>query len=735
MKGTLFFSTLFFVISQAFGQFESVEPLSVNTDLSWGQNVKTKALSTFDSTFIYKSDTLSLPFFDEFSQNHFQKYTKDFSDPSVTSVKKYRIVSSITNLPITTSESFTSQVTFKRTYNVATDSYTDQNLIPVNYLLGDLSVYPVVYATTPMYPAYYIYDTIGGATSNSSDTVYITNPDYYQDSATQFFMNINNPSAYWLDDFAYHNYRFAINPRTLGVVTFDGLDQNGFPYAIGTAISNYADFLTSKPIDLSQNSASDSVYFSFLYQPKGFGDMPEMGDSLVLEFYAKDLNQWKRVWSTNGAPTDIFKVGHVRLENPIYFKKGFQFRFKNYGGLSGALDMFHLDYVHLRSQSGIQDTLFKDFAFSYPIGSLLKTYTSVPWDHYKNNPLGKMNDQVEITVHNGSNLTENNQNGQVKISYNNNVESTFTLNAQVLSGGNINYGPRTTYTSFHDFSNGYYFDPLKTGNAQNFKVLATAGAPFPNLAQNDSTFAQQVFYNYYSYDDGTAELAFGPTAAQARLAVKFDTYEQDSLLGIAIHFVPSVNDVSSKLFLLTVWENNGGVPGTVLYQDNIFFPRQPIYENERNQFTTYYFPDSVKVGVGTSFFIGWRQFDANRLNVGFDKNNDNSDKVYYSIDGGVNWINSTIEGSVMMRPIFSTALDNELTVDELLDDEHLAYPNPFDDNITFKSLNYSGVKIFTTSGQLILESTESQLNTSDLKSGVYFARLNGSTKVHKLIKN
>ena len=66
MKGTLFFSALFFVISQAFGQFESVEPLSVNTDLSWGQSLKTKALSTFDSTFIYKSDTLSLPFLTSF---------------------------------------------------------------------------------------------------------------------------------------------------------------------------------------------------------------------------------------------------------------------------------------------------------------------------------------------------------------------------------------------------------------------------------------------------------------------------------------------------------------------------------------------------------------------------------------------------------------------------------------------------------------------------------------------
>ena len=735
MKGTLFFSTLFFVITQAFGQYESVEPLLVNSDLERVQLLNTKAQSTFDSTFIYKLDTLSLPFFDEFSLNHFQTYTKDFSNPLVTSDKKYRILSSSTNLPISSSESFTSQVTFKRTYNVATDTYSDQNFLPVNYLLGDLSVYPVVYTTTPMYPAYYIYDTIGGATLNNPDTVIINSPDYYQDSATQFFLNINNPSAYWVDDFAYHNYRFAIHPRTLGVVTFDGLDQYGFPYAIGTAITNYADYLTSKPIDLSQNTVADSVYLSFLYQPKGFGDMPEMSDSLVLEFYAKDLNQWKRVWSTDGTPTDNFRVGHIRLENPIYFKKGFQFRFKNYGGLSGALDMFHLDYVHLRTLSGIQDTLFKDFAFSYPIGSLLKTYTSVPWDHYKNNPLGKMNDQVEITVHNGSNLTENNQNGQVKISYDNNLESTFTLNAQILSGGNINYGPRTTYSSFHDFSNGYYFDPLKTGNAQNFKVLATAGAPFPNFAQNDSTITQQLFYNYYSYDDGTAELAYGPTASQARLALKFDTYEADSLLGIAMHFVPSVNDVSNKLFLITVWENNGGEPGAVLYQDNIFFPRQPIYENERNKFTTYYFPDSLKVGVGTSFFIGWRQFDAERLNIGLDKNSDHSDKAFYSIDGGINWINSSIEGSVMMRPIFSTALDDELTVDELLDDEHVAYPNPFDDNITFKSLNYSGVKIFTTSGQLIIESTESQLNTSDLKSGVYFARLNGSTIVHKLIKN
>ena len=197
-------------------------------------------------------------------------------------------------------------------------------------------------------------------------------------------------------------------------------------------------------MNLAPFDASDSVYFSFLYQPQGFGDIPEASDSLVVEFYAKDLDQWFRVWSVSGSATEDFKVGHIRLEDPKYFKKGFQFRFKNYGAMSGSLDHFHLDYVNLRALSGYQDTLFKDFAFSYPIGSLLKDYTSVPWDHYKNNSTGKMNDAVQVAVHNASNLPENNQNGLVEVSYSGAPEGNYTLNATILSGGNINYGPQTT---------------------------------------------------------------------------------------------------------------------------------------------------------------------------------------------------------------------------------------------------------------------------------------------------
>lgn len=637
-------------------------------------------------------------------------------------------------LPINNQLRLTGQATFRRSYDLVSSTFVDQTFEPTSYQVGDLASYPVVYSTTDLYPPYYIYDTIGAP--DVSDTVWITDPEFYQDSATQFFMPLSDPNAFWLDDRAYHNYRYAVNPRSLGVVTFDGLDSDGYPYAIGTSITNWADALTSKPLDLFPYNAGDSVYFSFLYQAEGFGDVPEPSDSLILEFYAKDLDQWFRVWGDSGQVSSEFKVGHIRLNEAKYFKKGFQFRFRNYGALSGSLDHFHIDYVHLRTLSGYQDTLFKDFAFSYPVGSLLKTYTSVPWDHFKNNSASKMNDQLEITVHNGSNLTENNQNGAVQVSYTGVPEGNFTLVAQTLSGGNINYDPRTTYTSYHDLSGGYVFDISKPGLQQEFEIVASASAQFPNLAINDVSENVQVFSNYYSYDDGTAEAAYGPTGPQARLAIKYVAYEEDSLLGLKIHFVPSVNDVSGNLFLLTVWESNGGLPGNILYEDDVFFPRNPVYADERNAFINYYFKDTMKVAVGTEFFVGWRQFDPERLNVGLDRNQDNSDKTYYSVDNGISWNQSLIPGSVMVRPIFSTSLDPTL---DIPDNRHNfkveVYPNPSNDLVTIRGFEgeFSGAQLFSTTGASVMKIDQSTFSVTGIESGMYILKLNGSSIIHRLI--
>ena len=105
-----------------------------------------------------------------------------------------------------------------------------------------------------------------------------------------------------------------------GVVTFDGLDEFGYPYQIASAITDYADFLTSKPIDLSANSVADSIYLSFLYQPQGLGDEPEDGDSLILEFYNSLSDQWQHIWSVNGDSSQAFKNVHIPLINLLFYK-------------------------------------------------------------------------------------------------------------------------------------------------------------------------------------------------------------------------------------------------------------------------------------------------------------------------------------------------------------------------------------------------------------------------------
>lgn len=717
----------------SFAQKMELGTMTRNTSIDF--HAKLKSNGKLDSSFVFQLDTLSLPFFDDFSTNRFQSYLGDYLAPGVTNQVYYQLLSSSGQNPFPANTFFTNQLTFKRTYDIVNNVFSDSIFAPIQIKVGDLTKFPILYQTLDVYPPYYIYDTLG--ISDKSDTVWLNNPIYFQDSVRIFNMPINDPSKLWMDAYAYHNYRYALNPRSLGVVTFDGLDENGFPYLINTAVTNYADKLTSKPIDLSGFSSLDSIYLSFLYQPEGLGDIPEQSDSLILEFYAKDLDQWFRVWSTHGGNVCPFKAAHLKVSDSKYFKKGFQFRFRNYGSLAGALDNFHIDYVHLRALSTYDDTLFKDFAFVYPLNSLLKDYTSVPWDHYRNSTTNKMEDSLFIKVFNGSPNPENYQNGQLNFYQNGSIGGSYVLQGFNLAGQNINFSPRTFHSSFHNLSNATQFDKTLFGNEQQFEVKANVSAQFPNYALNDSTSFIQRFYNYYSYDDGSAEAAFGPTGTQARLAVAFESYEEDSLIGINLHFVPSVNDVSNKLFLISVWSDNNGKPGNLLYEDDAFSPRNPIYKNESNVFHTYYFRDTMKVAVGKKFHIGWRQLDGDRLNLGLDRNIDNSNKIKFSVDGGNQWLGSPFAGSAMIRPVFSTSLDYKLGVPEHRLNVKL-FPNPSSDKVTILLSNSELInqgEILDFSGRILLNFNANEIDLSSLNSGVYFVRIaNLPGKMFKVIK-
>lgn len=718
-------------------QGEEVGPIMGNPQLQYHslQKVNKQNSGTFDSTFIYTSDTIDLPLFDEFSTNKFQTYSAQFTDPGVTFDKVYRLLD-MSNTPLANDLFYTEQETFIRTVDPTGPTFIDVPFSPIQVQIGDLSSYPVAHIPTDVYPPYYIYDTL--EVGNLPDTLWIVGPEIFQDSATQYFAPVNDPELIWLDSEAYHNYSLAYNPWSLGVASFDGLDENGFPYNIGTTITNYADNLTSKPIDMSGVSASDSVYFSFLYQSQGFGDMPEESDSLILEFYAKDLDQWKWIWSAQGSSLSGFQGVHIRIDDPDYFKKGFQFRFRNYGALSGSLDHFHLDYVNLRTISGYQDTIVRDFAFVYPIQTLLETFTSVPWDHYRNAPTGKMASSVQVVVRNSDNTDENEQDGTTEIFYGGVQEGSFVLSEALLNNGDLNYLPWTTYYSYHDFSGGDRFDETKTGLYEEFDIVTAATHQNSNLTVNDSTYSKQYFQNYYSYDDGSAEQSYGPTGDQSMLAIKYTPYEADSVIGAMIHFVPSVVDVTDNLFLLTMWDDNGGEPGNVIYEDDVFFPRQPSYEYDRNIFTEYYTMDTLKVPVNGTFYIGWRQFDPEKLGVGLDRNIVNNDKTYYSVDGGVSWNQSGFQGSVMIRPIFSTSFDAILGIEPKTKAEVSIrlYPNPTSNiiHIDSQGAGFKGVEVFNIQGRKVYETEDNLIDLSHYPNGIYFVKVDGYPETFKVIK-
>jgi hypothetical protein len=348
-----------------------------------------------------------------------------------------------------------------------------------------------------------------------------------------------------------------------------------------------------------------------------------------------------------------------------------------------------------------------------------------------------MADSLKIELYNGSPTAENYQDGFLSFSLDN-VFSLFVLPGFNLAEQQINFLPRKVHTSYHNLTNGNSFDKTLPGIQQSFTVKANASAQFPNDLINDSTGFFQNFTNFYSYDDGSSEAAFGPTGSQARLAVRFDAYEADSLIGVSFQFVPSVVDVSNKLFLLTVWSENDDEPDQILYEDDVFNPRNPIYPTGDEQFVTYYFLDTIKVPVNTSFFVGWRQLDPERLNLGLDRNLDFSSKIKFSVNGGATWLTSPFSGTAMIRPVFSTKLDQFIGINEETFDIKI-FPNPTTDifQIILPQEDNNLEKILLDqTGRILLKTNENQIDLSNFSAGYFFLQIpQVSQKLWKILKN
>ena len=343
----------------------------------------------------------------------------------------------------------------------------------------------------------------------------------------------------------------------------------------------------------------------------------------------------------------------------------------------GSLDHWNLDYVYLNETRSGADTLMNDWAFTQPPMTLLDGFTAMPWKHYQQIAQEMTLDQVVIPSYNSSAGQKLLQPCAMNVYYEGNLENTIPYNASVLNVPSLSY-----FDMLYSPGSSFELNPMINDTFVDFQVqfyLASNTTP-ERLKENDTIVHHQIFENYYAYDDGSAEAAYGLVGQGAELAFRFvlpDGISNDTLRSVKMHFSPSVNDVSGDPFFIQIWEDSMGMPGSMMYTtDDFNLPvfYYPQYNLGVNGFYEYVLPSLVP--VSDTFYIGWRQSSAERLNIGFDKNVNRKQDIYYNL--GTGFQNTIFDGSLMMRPVFTSAMDNVASFPNFKEDDSnmMIFPNP-----------------------------------------------------------
>ncbi len=569
-----------------------------------------------------------------------------------------------------------------------------------------------------------------------------------------FFEDFSGNDVYpssqrWANQEVYVNRSFGSNPPSIGVATFDIIDAKGDMYLTAGTVSELADKLTSLPIDLSSYNASDSVYLSFFYQPQGLGwDMPDKSDSLVLHFQNKD-GEWNSVWNVEGSALQPFKQVFIAILDTQYFYKGFRFMFANYASLGNPdnqedaikNDFWNLDYILLDTNRTAADTTHKDIAFFESNELLFSKYRAIPWKHYKLSKLSK--DTMNYHIRNLDKTSNAVDDMKYELTLNGNPIDNFSL-------GTINVNASGVVTK--DFSYQQMVSspgnppsniPASLADSSTFEVLQyynEYSSDDNRFNVNDTLKFQINCFNYYAFDDGSAELGLALIENGTELAYKIEGLQADTLRGLSILFnrYKDFGTADEAMFNLCVWNKAGDLPGEMIYkEENI----KVEYAWGVDNFA--YFKLKEAVYVPDTFFVGFETANGKFYSVAYDINNHYEGQTYFRKN---NWSEITI-GTPMIRPhlgddfIYISVPEIETAQFRLK-----VFPNPVKEKVHIniasdKELpSNMHLEIFNLQGQSIEKRTlydaNISISTQSWKQGVYLIKINSenSTIYRKLIK-
>lgn len=689
-----------------------------------------------NSIFLYQNDPQTLPVIDDFSvdRTRHRNARPDDSDVEQTATI-YRIEVAGQS---TADMAFQADTTFHYTVEITDDTliiHVEPNPSVVA-IVRDLQQWPVEENSMRLWPPYTILDTLGGG---PPDTLALQ-PTILQDSLLVFevepdprvYINPDNsprPWILWEDDDAYVNNSFPIDPPSIGVATLDGMDRTGYPYdPANPNVNGPADKLTSVPINLAF-PPSDSIYLSFFCQPIGLSgdDLAHAEDSLYVDLFAPMEQKWYPVWSAPGtAPSDRFSQVMIPITQERYLKQGFKMRFRNDATLGGMVDQWHIDYVRLDRNRAATDTVLQDVAWVYQQKGLLQSYTAVPYAKFIQAPASYMASEVELAQ-------RNNDTDDKFITWGYQVDTDCGWSASRSGyGNNISNNAYSTFATPHPVNSGT--DPLVydldgCNDAAFVDIKFWTNATPDACAYNDTMHVVQEISNFYSYDDGSAEAGYSLTNAGSKLAYRFDTQGADSLRAVRAYFAPIFtynappdNYPPDGVFILTVWKNLD--PEEIIFQ-NISFSK-PEYKGWGPDHFVEYELDST-IAVEGTFYVGWVQTNATMMNLGLDRNRNNSDKMFYST--GLTWSQTGHQGSWMIRPVMVAAADPFAGVGEQdgVDPLMRVFPNPATTAFQLSGEGVPGARLLLIDpmGRLVRrwEAAEGSYDLQGIAPGAYIVRL------------
>lgn len=539
----------------------------------------------------------------------------------------------------------------------------------------------------------------------------------------------------WADFEVYIDNTMCVSPISRGAAIFDALNSEGIPYDSFSNVSpQYADSLTSLPIDLSSDSASDSVYLSFFYQAQGNGFAPEVGDSLEL-YFLDQFGEYELVWSIPGsipgATLQPFQQVLIPITDSYFFHNAFQFRFVNIASLNWADANWMVDYIKLDKNRNINDTVIRDIGFSSDPTFLLNDYTSMPYRQFYADPVD------ETASHYYDSLRNN---------YDTTWPITTVYSATALTTGAILKFPTASASTSLPYSTQQLSYPSFSTTIsppgidarvvfENTYYIHSVSPTDPT--DNDTIKKDQVFDNYLAYDDGTAEKSYYlnlfPTLP-GDIAIEYHLNQPDTMRGMAIYFGRQVPFASYKLFSIFVYSALAGINGSpktvVLDSEELV---TPAYADTINHFWIYTFPTPLLLPAGT-FYAGTQQpaeGGSDSLYFGLDVNRLGPNHAYYNVIG--EWVPSLISGAIMMRPLLgqyvASSASLAVPVIHRQTGEWQITPNPAREMLQFEyNGDYSAAYSITDiQGRTILHGTlnsSKSINISELIPGIYFATLN-----------